>query len=243
MHFWLTGEPFKVKDQPGVMIFPNFDGSHIFKSQVAHVEIDMILIHPTKGVFVFNVKNKGSSRKCTKEKQCVRDDIEKHTKFIRLLINYTSEVADTNLPIHSVICDFASEKSIHADLEKKKVLVLRKNDLTKTNFVKSWCSKLADVECKANAKDVDLLAARLIALASIEGAAVLISDKLKRGLLQSVSNLERLETQLKPYDAKDFIAKISELSKTEKSQNNADEVEFFCGVKTSWKLLGEFMLT
>ena len=45
-----------LKLEVGLAIFPNVD-SHCFKKLDSHVEIDMILVHPKKGIFVFNVKN------------------------------------------------------------------------------------------------------------------------------------------------------------------------------------------
>ena len=226
IHLWSTGEAFK--DQFGVMIFPNFDGSHIFKSKVACVEIDMALIHPTKGVFVFNVKKEGSfNRKqvhCDKQTEGVKKDIKKHTNFIRLLINYKSKA---DLPIHSVICDFASENSKLTELKNEdsseKIIVFSKEELKKSNFVKFWSSKLAEIGCKAKPNEVDLVVARMIALASIEGAAVLIGEKMKRGLLQSVSQKKRLQTQLGANDDEKFKENVCKLSEIEPLQKHSVE--------------------
>ena len=40
----------------GSALYPNVD-SNCFRKIKAHVEIDMVLIHPCKGAFAFNVKN------------------------------------------------------------------------------------------------------------------------------------------------------------------------------------------
>ena len=224
IHSWSAKGAFK--DEPGVIIFPNFDGSHIFKSKAASVEIDMALIHPTKGVFVFNVKNEGTSKDADRAKQLagVRKDIKKHTNFIRFLINYNSK---SDLPIHSVICDFANEESkltvLKDDASRAKVFVFSKKELKKCDFVELWRSKLDAIECKANTDEVDLLVARMIALASIEGADVLIGEKMKRGLLQSVSKMERLKTQMEQYDDEELKQKIPKLSENKPLQKHTDE--------------------
>ena len=94
--------------QPGAIVFPNFDGSHIFKSQVAKVEIDMVLIHSKKGIFVFNVKNQGG--KGTTPAKEVKEDIDKHSKLICMLKNYKSTEDNCFTPIHTVICNFGNKK-------------------------------------------------------------------------------------------------------------------------------------
>ena len=59
-------------DDVGMAVFPNID-SQCFKGFGSHVEIDLVLIHPKKGAFVFNVKNaaKINARK-------IADDILRH---------------------------------------------------------------------------------------------------------------------------------------------------------------------
>ena len=61
-----------------------------------------------------------------------------------------------------------------------------------------------------------MLIARLIALASIEGAAVLINERMKAGILQSVSHSSHLEDQMGPYkNNENFEKNVIELSKIE----------------------------
>ena len=66
-------------DQPGVLVFPNFD--NIFKTKGTKVEIDMIRAHPKKGLFVFNVKNQTSGGASN---ESVQKESEKHGKLIRM---------------------------------------------------------------------------------------------------------------------------------------------------------------
>ena len=214
------------KEQPGVIIFPNVDGSHIFKSKVGKVEIDMVLIHPQKGIFVFNVKNGGSFYQKRKEMEKkiadVRADIKKHTNFIRMLTKNKSVGNNIIVPIHSIVCDFANNKSIFAAFKEEtantegEILVFEMDELKKQNFTQNWCSQIKEIDDVTWDDSFDLLIARLIALASIEGAAVLINEKMKAGFLQSVSKSDYLKTQLEPYsNTKGFEETVTELSKIE----------------------------
>ena len=135
------------KEEPGVIVFPNVDGSHIFKSKVGKVEIDMVLIHPQKGIFVFNVKNQ---RRFKMEK--VKEDIKKHTRFIRMLKDYKSVGNITNVPINSVVCDFANNKSKFAAFKEEtanteeEILVFEIDELKKVNFAQNWCSQIKEID-------------------------------------------------------------------------------------------------
>ena len=186
-------------EKAGAIVFPNVDGSHIFKCQIAKVEIDMVLIHSKKGIFVFNVKNQGG--KGTSERE-VKENIKKHSSFIRMLKNYKSTEDNCFTPIHTVICDFANEKTKFAILATNNenagehIIVLNKKDLETANFIKTWISRIAKIPDVDWDSSLDVLVARLIALASIEGAASLIHEKMTTGVLQSANKKEYLEYQL-----------------------------------------------
>ena len=185
--------------QPGAIVFPNVDGSHIFKCQVAKVEIDMVLIHSKKGIFVFNVKNQRGKGTSAKE---VKEDIDKHSNFIRMLKNYQATEDKCFTPIHTVICDFANEKTKFAYLEKnnenagEQIIVLSKKDLETGNFMKMWISRIEKISDVDWYTSFDILVARMIALASIEGAASLIHAQMTTGVLQSTKKKEYSEYQL-----------------------------------------------
>ena len=131
---FVDGPPFK--GESGMIVFPNFDGSLLFKSQIAKVEIDMVLVHPKKGVFVFNVKNE--NRKGTSS-QKMEIDIERHKKFLQLLKNYKA-TAQNPFPIHTIICDFANNLSKFTYIENnyeesgEKVIVFCKSELNSNQF-------------------------------------------------------------------------------------------------------------
>ena len=185
--------------QPGAIVFPNFDGSHIFESQVAKVEIDMVLIHSKKGIFVFNVKNQGGKGTSVRK---VREDIDKHSKFIRMLKNYKSTEDNCFTPVHTVICDFANERTKFASLETNNentvehIIVLNKTNLETANFDNAWFQRIAKIPDVDWNSSLDVLVARLIALASIEGATSLIHERMTTGVLQSTKKKEDLECQL-----------------------------------------------
>ena len=185
--------------QPGAIVFPNFDGSLIFDSQVAKVEIDMVLIHSKKGIFVFNVKNQGGKGTSVRE---VEEDIDKHSKFIRMLKNYKSTEDKCFTPIHTVVCDFSNEKTKFANLETNNentgehIIVLNKKDLETANFIKTWIFRIAKISDVVWNTSLDVLVGRLIALASIEGSTSLIHEQMTTGVLQSTKNKEYLEYQL-----------------------------------------------
>ena len=204
--------------EPGVIVFPNVDGSHIFKCQAGRVEIDMVLIHSKKGIFVFNVKNQG--RKGTPGKK-VEEDIEKHSKFVRMLKNYKSPEDNCFTPIHTVICDFRNEKTKFGNFETinentgENIIVLNKKDLETANFVRTWVSRIAKISDVVWDTSLDVLVARLIALASIEGATSLIHEKVTTGVLQSTIKKDNLEFQLgffgNNHKLKEIVAEHSEI--------------------------------
>ena len=187
-------------EEPGMIVFPNFDGSHIFRTKIAKVEIDMVLVHSKKGIFVFNVKNQPGGASSVRD---VKNDIEKHNRLIRLLLNYKNTETIENIPIHAVICDYGNYDSKFSALEQSKigdakVMVFTKSDLGSSEFSKIWNCKLD----QSGIHDVnwtllqDALVSRLIALASMQDASALIHDQIISGIMQSVSKEQDLKTQI-----------------------------------------------
>ena len=75
------------------MVFPNIDGSHIFeKGGPGSVEIDMIVAHPLKGFFVFNIKN--AQKVSLKD---VQSNLRKHFDFVRYVLCYNGLSKDSLL--------------------------------------------------------------------------------------------------------------------------------------------------
>ena len=210
--------------QPGFLVFPNFDGSHLFETEYAKVEIDMILVHQVKGVFIFNVKNVGG-KSVTSNK--MEKDIVKHRKFIQMLMHFNNAVAGNGIPVHTVICNFNDATNRFKELSAKttyiesnvfnETIVLNKDELSSTNFTKTWerIFKKNEIESTSSFLELDILVARLIALSSIESSLALIHDQMASGYLQSVGSKKHLETQVRPcLRGQESIDTITALSKT-----------------------------
>ena len=95
----------KITDEKGLMIFPNVNGKNIFTTEIAHVEIDTVLAHPSKGIFVFNVKNKGTKAK--PKMPDIQDDVKRHCRFIQMLMNYNP--GQHPIPICSLMCQLQDD--------------------------------------------------------------------------------------------------------------------------------------
>ena len=191
-------------DEPGVVILPNVNGNEIFETQIAKVEIDMVLIHQNSGVFIFNVKNVGG-KSASSEK--VREDISKHTRFVRMLINYRN-ATQNEVPIHTVLCNFFDSSNKFKDLTEgteelnDKVIVFNKNELNTNQFSVTWKRTVnyCGMKSAAKMKAVDLIVARLITLNLIEGSLALIHEQMETGFLQSVSKKDHLDAQIQSCD-------------------------------------------
>ena len=159
-------------DDAGVIILPNVEGFHIFgKGGPGSVEIDMIVAHPQKGIFVFNVKN---DQKPNLQK--LKYDMEKHSNFVRLLSCYngqskrsTCEKFDLNrfteVPIYNVfIHDNYYPKNIGKKINAagNKVIVFKQPG--PKNFVPLWGELVRSLPDMADTNSFDLLVARLVVL-------------------------------------------------------------------------------
>ena len=176
-------------DQKGMMIFPNVNPREIFRSKSAHVEIDTVVAHPTKGFFVFNIKNQGGKGS---SKQDLENDIKRHGNFIRMLIQYGQEKSVHSIPIHSVICWLDDDKKKKFDSvtnSEGRVLVFNKKELKEDEFTSSWSNsleKLPDLN-PDHKTDFDIAVARLVTLNSLESSAALIHDELETNYMQATN--------------------------------------------------------
>ena len=205
--------------QPGMIVFPNVNGSQIFKSQVAKVEIDMVLVHQLKGVFIFNVKNVGGS---TLSSEKLQKDIDKHKQFIRLLMEYKTDLPQMRIPIHSIVCNFQSDANKFKDLEEKtnslvdKTFVFNKKDLDPAHFSKFWIEKMSSNELQTvkYSCPLEIFVARLVALNSLESSLALIHDQMRTGLMQSMNDQKHLQSQITSVNRdKKFRDMVTEFSR------------------------------
>ena len=195
-------------DDGGIIVLPNVDGSHIFeKGGLGSVEIDMIVVHPTKGIFIFNIKNEtGVSAKK------LQNEMLKHTTFARHIMGYnilshqpTTWAEKDNfeldaVPIYAVF--FYIPGNLNATTKRaledakwytegsaqnigiKDVLVFQKSDFQ--SFASKWKNELRKLSSMKSSAMLDVIAARLVALNSLEGASALVHQKLVSDELQSI---------------------------------------------------------
>ena len=228
--------------QPGFIVFPNYDGSHLFQTQIAKVEIDMILVHQIKGVFIFNVKNVGG-KSATSNK--MEEDIVKHRKFIQMLIQFDDAFAESGIPVHTVVCNFHDATHRFKELASKttangnKTIVFNQDELGSSNFPKIWDRVITKIENESTLSSLklDILVARLIALSSIESSLALIHEQMESGYLQSVGSKKPLETHIKScLPDQESAETITALSKT---KNQKGREKYILWTKDQMKVISK----
>ena len=119
------------ENSKGVIVFPNINGRQIFSTPIAQVEIDTVLVHPVKGVFLFNIKAQGG-KGLTPHK--IEQDFKKHSAFLRMLMQYGYENQSEFPPIHSVYCHLFDdnknkfERYINLDQNDGELFIFSKTD-------------------------------------------------------------------------------------------------------------------
>ena len=203
-------------DHDGIIILPNLDNNQLFKSKIGCVEIDMIILHPTKGVFVVSVKNKdlGGQDEIEKEKEKLKTDMIKHTDFVWHLSSYqdidqpcSSSSVVPFIPIHAVFFHLRADFANIEDLETNQAWYSYKNfgnvivfqqpqfDI----FQKNWCQKMSKIPDVQLGEHFETLVSRLVAISSMEGAIALIHHKIASNDMQSM--------QIKKKDADEWTEK------------------------------------
>ena len=209
-------------DQTGIVILPNLDTNGLFKSKLGLVEIDMIVLHPSKGIFIVSVKNRkmgeqkpGMDSAAVKEfeeemKEKLKREMLKHRDFIMQLSNYKTSPCSSSsslgfIPVHAVFCQLSWSSENMQDLEINKewytyndtehVLMFQKPDFL--NFQKRWSEKVSKI-CDIEMQDhFETMVARLVALSSMDSATALIHDKMISNSLQSIQVKQKdLNTRL-----------------------------------------------
>ncbi|XP_063714762.1 uncharacterized protein LOC134842382 isoform X2 [Symsagittifera roscoffensis] len=192
-------------EDSGLIILPNVDGSHIFEEGgPGSVEIDMIVAHPTKGIFVFSVKNE---QKVNLQKLLL--DMRKHTDFVRYLLCYNSrsehppgknsslETVD-EVPIHAVFCYLPGFKSPiaklaedtswythrHTNRHTDRVIVFQKSHFN--DFASQWEKTILELPIMRKTEKFDTLVAFLATLNSMEGNSALIHHRFSSDGIQSI---------------------------------------------------------
>lgn len=181
----------------GICLFPNVDGN-LFKPKNAHVEIDTIICHPNKGIFVFNIKN----ALCIKESS-LASDMKKHVAFIQNLCNYkyVNDKLHPLIPIHGIICSLKQNVdeslldsySYYAENDNGgKWFVMQPKDIKE--FSSIFSSIVSKIPCIDNTKSIEALevvVARLAVLNSMEGILALLHEKV------SINDIQRIYVKSK----------------------------------------------
>ncbi|XP_063717407.1 uncharacterized protein LOC134844590 [Symsagittifera roscoffensis] len=172
----------------GTLIFPNVDGNH-FNSPEAKVEIDFVVIDSQKGVIVISVKNSTLVKKMNHVK-----DMEKHTKFIRLLRDFSQCNAPVP-PVHGLICSLKSDVNVDklqregfwklSDSHEKR-FVFQPKDMI--NFLPAWERMLGEMPNldQNQASNLSKLASKLAILNSMEGTLSFLHEKVESNAIQEI---------------------------------------------------------
>ena len=178
----------------GILVLPNMDGNH-FSSKEAHVELDVVVVHPKKGIFVLNVKNAIN----IKEKN-LAEDMRKHTNFIRLLRDYNAtddnKTIMAKIPVHGIICSLL-ENIEESKLKKNKYLTSAKENESRlifqpvhmlefSNTWKAMLQKIPSIENTVTLDSFKVLIARLTALNSMEGSVALLHERFTSNEIQKI---------------------------------------------------------
>ena len=178
----------------GILVLPNMDGNH-FLSNEAHVELDVVVVHPKKGIFVLNVKNAIN----IKEKN-LAEDMRKHTNFIRLLRDYNAtddnKTITEKTPVHGIICSLQKNveepklkknKYLTSAKENESRLIFQPSDMLE--FSKRWKAMLQKIPSIENTVTLDsfkVLIARLTTLNSMEGSVTLLHERFTSNEIQKI---------------------------------------------------------
>ena len=174
----------------GMMVFPNINGRDLFETKIAQVEIDVVIVHPRKGVFVVNIKKQGGIGFSPKK---MKDDMQKRENLVRMILQYgQTELNDNHVPIHNVFCSFDDSKPEHHELHsnknvQSKTIIFTKNDLRADNFATIWQKQLSQLDNFEMVEQLEVLVARLVALSSLEGSLALIHSQMSMNNMQTVS--------------------------------------------------------
>ena len=214
-------------DDAGIIVLPNVDGSHIFqKESIGCVEIDMIVAHPLKGIFIFNVKNASmqaenlskNRKKAKKLDEKMKSEMLVHLNFLQCLMSYrgnsqkypsTSEkeisAESTEVPIHAVFCYLAGNNETIAELAKdsqwypqknSQVIVFEKSDIKK-GFAAKWAEFIDKIPTMTTTDNFDLLVFRLVALSSMEGSSAIVDNKIQSNEFQSIKVKKDIDKWIK----------------------------------------------
>ena len=215
-------------DQKGMMVFPNVNPREIFKSESAHVEIDIVVAHPAKGFFVFNIKNQGGKGSSPEK---IQKDIKRHGQFVRSLMQYGHAKLVHSIPIHSVICWLHDDNKKKFDSIKNPEghnLIFSRSELKADTFASEWFrilkwfrEELPDLNTEEKTY-FEITVARLVTLSSLESSSALIHDQLVTNYMQATNkNKGQFNDPRFDPDAKSLLETASRLKRGQSKNNSA----------------------
>ena len=204
------------KNQRGFLVFPNLNGREIFKTPTARVEIDTIIVHPEKGIFICNVKSQGG-KGLTPQK--IQKEFGLHCNFLRNLLLYGHKSTASIPPIHFAYFHLHDDKKnkfehhLTSDQEGGKVLVLSKKDLAPETFNATWAKSLIKIPNFSGslAEIFEVFAARLVVLSSLENSVALIHDQMSSNyVLGCKENKKQFDSFSCSHDTKTLLEESSQ---------------------------------
>ena len=185
----LNLSPIAENHHNGLLIFPNFNGNLKFSSQAGKVEIDCIILHVSKGVFILSIKN---AQNIDLDEIC--DDLRKHKAFLRALCDFSTSNPEA-IPIHGIVCSMRKNidrKSLEANnffsaddaQEKQHFFMPDKQKSFEANMIEIISDSHSLTEERQ--KILEVLASRLIVLNSMEGSIAVFHNKMIQDKFQLV---------------------------------------------------------
>ena len=166
-------------NQEGITAFPDITTREVFQTPMAKVQMDLVLAHSAKGLFVFNVYSQPVTEMTA---TTIQTEADEHFNFLRAFLKYRHEELINDFPIHTVVClprdDNKRKVSLLEKMERgrSRTLIFKKSELKPGIFSSLWKRKLKELpdlnEFDSKAM-LDISVARLSFLSSIQSFKLL----------------------------------------------------------------------
>ena len=152
------------KNQKGLMLFPNLNSRKLGVFENADFQMDLVIAHPTKGIFVFTM----SSEK-NKDAEVLLDKNKRNCELMKMLIGYGHDNLEDSVPIQSVICLLhdginQNSASISTGLGGNQPWIFHINEIMPESFVQQWNQKMTHHPDLSDKYRFDVFVARLFVL-------------------------------------------------------------------------------
>ncbi|XP_075240535.1 uncharacterized protein LOC142335986 [Convolutriloba macropyga] len=151
-----------------LLLFPNLNGKAL-RAQEAQVEIDLLVVHPNKGIFVFSVKNAK-----TFSNKNMLEQIQRHMRFVQIIRDYGYDRSQ-QIPIHGVLCSIEKEVNLPQDNPFYSIpgnghrTVMDRDKLeTYEKFQQAWNNFLSEIEDVEMSESFEIFISRIHVLSLME---------------------------------------------------------------------------